>query len=52
MADKPVTLKIAFLLVPLSPLRHESNKTLLDGHYAVNKLAKAAARDKTEICKN
>lgn len=51
MAGKPATLKIASLLVPLSPLRHESNKTLLEGHHTVNKLAKAAARDKTEICK-
>lgn len=37
MANKPVTLKIASLLVPLTPLRHESSKTLLEGHHTVNK---------------
>lgn len=51
MANKPVTLKIAFFLVSLTPLRHESSKTLLEGHDTVNKLVRAAARDKTEICK-
>jgi len=51
IANKAVTLKIAFFLVPLTPLRHEGNRTLLEGHHTVNKLVKAAASDKTEICK-
>lgn len=48
MANKPVTLKS---LVPLTPQIHESHKTLLEGHCALSKSVKAAARDKTEICK-